>query len=68
MQWGVSVDSLLRRCKEVGVVSEATYRRAHQRLATLRTSGLFVHESVQGIRARYQRYSGRLSKWPRQTG
>ncbi|QHE73737.1 ImmA/IrrE family metallo-endopeptidase (plasmid) [Rhodococcus sp. ZPP] len=48
VQWGVSVDSLLRRCKEVGVVSEATYRRAHQRLATLRTSGLFVHESVQG--------------------
>lgn len=47
-QWGVSVDSLLRRCKEVGTVSEATYRRSHQRLATLRTSGLFARESVQG--------------------
>lgn len=48
VQWGVSVDSLLRRCKEVGTVSEATYRRAHQRLATLRSSGLFLHESIQG--------------------
>ncbi|MFM9261713.1 ImmA/IrrE family metallo-endopeptidase [Rhodococcus sp. 5A-K4] len=47
-QWGVSVVSLLRRCKEVGTVSEATYRRSHQRLATLRTSGLFARESVQG--------------------
>lgn len=47
-QWGVSVDSLLRRCKEVGAVSDATYRRAHQRLATLRSSGLFIRESVQG--------------------
>ncbi|KDE09929.1 helix-turn-helix domain-containing protein [Rhodococcus aetherivorans] len=45
-QWGVSVDSLLRRCKEVGAVSEATYRRAHQRLAALRSSGLFAHEPV----------------------
>lgn len=48
VEWGVSVDSLLRRCKEVGTVSEATYRRSHQRLATLRSSGLFAHESVQG--------------------
>lgn len=48
VQWGVSVDSLLRRCKEVGTVSEATYRRAHQRLATLRSSGLFIHEPIQG--------------------
>lgn len=48
VQWGVSVDSLLRRCKEVGAVSEATYRRSHQRLATLRMSGLFSNESVQG--------------------
>ena len=46
VQWGVSVDSLLRRCKEVGAVSEATYRRAHQRLAALRSSGLFAHEPV----------------------
>ena len=48
VQWGVSVDSLLRRCREVGTVSEASYRRSHQRLTTLRSSGLFVHESVQG--------------------
>lgn len=48
VQWGVSIDSLLRRCKEVGAVSEATYRRSHQRLAALRASGLFGHESVQG--------------------
>lgn len=46
--WGISVDSLLRRCKEVGAISETTYRRAHQRLANLRTSGLFRADPVHG--------------------
>lgn len=46
--WGISVDSLLRRCKEVGTVSDTTSRRAHQRLANLRTSGLFRADPVQG--------------------
>lgn len=40
-QWGVSVDSLIYRCHEVGSVSGATYRRAFQRLNQLRQVGLF---------------------------
>ncbi|MEV0712784.1 helix-turn-helix domain-containing protein [Nocardia aurea] len=48
MQWGVSVDSLLRRCKEVGAISEPTYRRAYQRLNALRHNGLFRNESIHG--------------------
>lgn len=44
--WGVSVDSLVYRCREVGSVSDATYRRAFQRLAQLRKLGLFRPEPV----------------------
>lgn len=46
--WGVSVESLLYRCREVGSVSEATYRRAFVRLNSLRKLDLFSPEPVQG--------------------
>lgn len=45
-QWGVSVDSLVYRCREVGTVSDPAYRRAYQRLAQLRKLGLFQAEPV----------------------
>ncbi|XGU20557.1 ImmA/IrrE family metallo-endopeptidase [Rhodococcus sp. 3Y1] len=47
--WGVSVDSLLRRCKEVGMASEATYRRAYQRLAALRDADVIRSEPIEGF-------------------
>lgn len=46
--WGVSVQSLIYRCREVGSISEATYRRAFQRLSQLREVGLFRSEPVAG--------------------
>lgn len=46
--WGVSVESLVYRCREVEAISEATYRRAFQRLAQLRKLGLFRPEPVNG--------------------
>ncbi|WP_041255218.1 XRE family transcriptional regulator [Frankia sp. EAN1pec] len=49
-QWGVSVDSLVYRCREVGAVSDAAYRRAYQRLNQLRQLGLFAREPVDGYR------------------
>lgn len=47
-QWGVGVESLIYRCHEVGQISDATYRRAFQRLNQLRHAGLFGRESVRG--------------------
>ncbi|MFZ2173346.1 MAG: XRE family transcriptional regulator [Rhodococcus sp. (in: high G+C Gram-positive bacteria)] len=47
-EWGVSVDSLIYRCREVGAVTEATYRRAYQRLNQLRKLNLFRPEPVDG--------------------
>lgn len=44
--WGVAVDSLIYRCREVGAVSNPAYRRAYQRLAQLRRLGLFQPEPV----------------------
>jgi Zn-dependent peptidase ImmA (M78 family) len=44
--WGVAVDSLVYRCREVGVVSDPAYRRAFQRLNQLRKLGLFLPEPV----------------------
>ena len=44
--WGVSVDSLVYRCREVGTVSDPAYRRAYQRLNQLRRLGLFRPEAV----------------------
>lgn len=46
--WGVAIDSLIYRCHEVGRISEATYRRAFQRLAQLRQVDLFPKEPVRG--------------------
>jgi len=45
--WGVSVESLLYRCREIGTVSESTYRRAFIRLNSLRKLDLFSPEPVQ---------------------
>lgn len=47
-KWGVSVDSLVYRCREVGTVSDPAYRRAYQRLNQLRRLGLFAPEPVDG--------------------
>jgi Zn-dependent peptidase ImmA (M78 family)/transcriptional regulator with XRE-family HTH domain len=47
-KWGVSVDSLVYRCREVGTVSDPAYRRAYQRLNQLRKLGLFAPEPVDG--------------------
>ncbi|WAJ33022.1 ImmA/IrrE family metallo-endopeptidase [Arthrobacter sp. FX8] len=47
-EWGVSIESLIYRCHELGTVSEAAYRRAFQRFNQLRKVGLFNHESVDG--------------------
>ncbi len=44
--WGVGVESLVYRCHEVGTISDATYRRAFQRLNQLRQLGLFAQEPV----------------------
>lgn len=45
-QWGVSVTSLIIRCREVGIISEAAYRRAFQRHAQLAKLGLFQPQPV----------------------
>lgn len=47
-KWGVAVDSLVYRCREVGAVSDPAYRRAYQRLNHLRRLGLFQPEPVDG--------------------
>jgi hypothetical protein len=47
-KWGVAVDSLVYRCREVGAVSDPAYRRAYQRLNHLRRLGLFQPEPVNG--------------------
>lgn len=47
-KWGVSVDSLVYRCREVGAVSDPAYRRAYQRLNQLRRLGIFRPEPVDG--------------------
>lgn len=46
-KWGVSVDSLLYRCREIGTVSDPAYRRAYQRLNQLRQLGLFRSDTVE---------------------
>jgi hypothetical protein len=47
-KWGVSVDSLVYRCREMGAVSDPAYRRAYQRLNQLRRLGIFRPEPVDG--------------------
>lgn len=44
--WGVSVDSLIYRCRELGLISDATAGRAYQRLNTLRGAPGFTPSSV----------------------
>ena len=44
--WGVSVDSLLYRCREVGLLSDQAAARAWRNLAQLRSQPGFVTESV----------------------
>ncbi len=44
--WGVSVDSLLYRCREVGLLSDQAAGRAWRRLAELRRQPGFAVESV----------------------
>jgi Zn-dependent peptidase ImmA (M78 family) len=48
-RWGVSVDSLVRRSRELGFASEVSARRAHQRLQQLRTAGLLRPEPITGF-------------------
>jgi Zn-dependent peptidase ImmA (M78 family)/transcriptional regulator with XRE-family HTH domain len=48
LKWGVSVDSLVYRCREVGAVSDPAYRRAYHRLNQLRRLGIFRPEPVDG--------------------
>ncbi|MCT9930774.1 XRE family transcriptional regulator [Planotetraspora sp. A-T 1434] len=46
--WGVSVDSLLYRCREVGLISDSAAGRAYQRLKTLRDQPGFAAEPISG--------------------
>ncbi|MGI9149854.1 MAG: XRE family transcriptional regulator [Chloroflexota bacterium] len=48
-EWGVAVDSLIYRCREVGAISEPAYRRAYQRLNQLKKLNLFQPEPVDGF-------------------
>jgi Zn-dependent peptidase ImmA (M78 family)/transcriptional regulator with XRE-family HTH domain len=45
--WGVSIDSLLYRCREVGLLSDQAAGRAWRRLAQLRQETGFAAESVE---------------------
>ncbi|MGI9000886.1 MAG: ImmA/IrrE family metallo-endopeptidase [Pseudonocardia sp.] len=45
-RWGVSVDSLVRRSRELGLATDVSARRAYQRLAQLRTAGLLRTEPI----------------------
>jgi Predicted Zn peptidase len=47
--WGVSVDSLLYRCREVGLFSDSTAARGWQRLKELRKQGAFPALPIQGF-------------------
>ncbi|GGL03385.1 DNA-binding protein [Sphaerisporangium melleum] len=46
--WGVSVDSLVYRCREVGLLSDSSAGRAYQRLRTLRDQPGFAGEPITG--------------------
>ncbi len=45
-QWGVSIDSLIYRCRELGLTSDATTSRAHQRLRALDGQPGFAPEPI----------------------
>ncbi|MGX7826587.1 ImmA/IrrE family metallo-endopeptidase [Actinokineospora sp. 24-640] len=44
--WGVSPESLVRRSRELDVISDVSARRAYQRLRDMRTAGLLQQESI----------------------
>ena len=44
--WGVSIDSLLYRCRELGLLSDSAISRAHRRLHSLRGQPGFDNEPV----------------------
>lgn len=46
--WGVSIKSLLYRCRELGLFSAPTASRAYQRLNALTAQGLFPDEPIAG--------------------
>lgn len=46
--WGVSVDSLVYRCREIGLVSDSNARRVYPRLHQLREEGAFPPEPIAG--------------------
>jgi Zn-dependent peptidase ImmA (M78 family)/transcriptional regulator with XRE-family HTH domain len=45
-RWGVSLECLLRRTREVGIASDVSTRRAYQRLDQLRNAGLLRSEPI----------------------
>jgi len=47
--WGVSIKSLIYRCRELGCISDASARRAYQRLHHLNNVGLFAPQKVTGF-------------------
>ncbi|MER7826289.1 ImmA/IrrE family metallo-endopeptidase [Streptomyces sp. NPDC096097] len=47
--WGVGVDSLIYRCRELGVISDATASRGYQRLRALDGQPGFTPEPVDGF-------------------
>ncbi|AWZ05216.1 MULTISPECIES: XRE family transcriptional regulator [unclassified Streptomyces] len=47
--WGVSVDSLIYRCRELGMISDATASRGYQRLRALDGQPGFTAEPVDGF-------------------
>jgi Zn-dependent peptidase ImmA (M78 family)/transcriptional regulator with XRE-family HTH domain len=47
--WGVSVKSLIYRCRELGLISEATTSRAYQRLNSLAGQPGFCSEPIAGF-------------------
>ncbi len=46
LAWGVSLKSLPYRTRELGLLSEATARRGHQRIEQMKKLGLIVAEPV----------------------
>lgn len=45
-RWGVSPKAMVRRCKELGLMSDVSARRAYQRLEQARASGLVRPEPI----------------------
>ncbi|WP_432830501.1 XRE family transcriptional regulator [Dactylosporangium sp. CA-092794] len=45
-RWGVSVKSLVRRCRELGIISDASARRSYVRLQQATDSGLLRPEPI----------------------